>query len=126
MNKVINFGSFDNETLYSTFPKLDSFAKQMPNNEKAQRRETLAKLVKDTLYNSAAQAILKMVQTPSKVVKIFWFICLVCACCLCTYFVIESLVLFFSYEVSTNTRTYTETSSLFPKGKSDFVWFKIN
>ena len=122
MNKVINFGLFENEVSASSpIPSYDTYAKIDPNSvsksDKNRKKQILEKLVKDTLYNSAAQAILKMVQTSSKVVKLFWCVCLVCACCLCTYFVIESLVLFFSYEVSTNTRTYTETSSLFPKGK---------
>lgn len=124
MNKVIHFGLFENEAVIaasSPIPSYDKDAKIDPFSvakcDKNRKRQVLEKLVKETLYNSAAQAMLKMMQTPSKIVKIFWCVCLVCACCLCTYFVIESLVLFFSYEVSTNTRTYTETSSLFPKGK---------
>jgi hypothetical protein len=92
----------------------------MKNKTKLKREEIVMRLVKETLYNSAAQALLKMYETPSKIVKLFWCVCLLGACSLCAYFVVESLVLFFSYEVSTKTRTYTETSSLFPKGMPSF------
>lgn len=72
-------------------------------------------LIKELLYNSACQALLKIYIYPSKLLKCFWIICLLLACSLCSYFVFESLVLFFSTEVNTITRTYSEISSKFPK-----------
>ena len=107
----ISFGFFDEATTLVKLP-LKTPTTMQPNSTK---RDILMDLVKEILYNSAAQAILKIFKTKSKIIKIFWVTCLLLACAMCTYFVIESLILFFTYEVSTQTRTYTETSSLFPK-----------
>jgi len=122
----INFGFFGEnfKTNYETNMTMDDgLSKTKIGNDeittktkpKLKREAIVMRLVKETLYNSAAQALLKIYETPSKIVKLFWCVCLLGACSLCAYFVVESLVLFFSYEVSTKTRTYTETSSLFPK-----------
>jgi len=79
------------------------------------KSEKIQELIKEILFNSTSQALLKIYQTPSKVVKVFWCVCLLCACSLCAYFVVESLITFVTYEVSTKTRSYTEQTSLFPK-----------
>lgn len=70
---------------------------------------------KEILYNSTGQAILKIFYSKSYIVKIFWIACLTSACSICAYFVIESLVLYFTPVSSTQVRTHFETMSLFPK-----------
>jgi hypothetical protein len=85
------------------------------NQAKPTKSEQIQELIKEILFNSTSQALLKIYQTPSKIVKIFWCVCLLCACSLCAYFVFVSLITFVTYEVSTKTRSYTEQTSLFPK-----------
>ena len=72
-------------------------------------------LVKQTIGNETAQAAIKIFQTPHFLVKFYWIFCLLAACTLTAYFVIESLVNFVTFKVNTNTRTIFETSSLFPR-----------
>lgn len=80
------------------------------------RRDLIVSLIKDTLYNSTAMAILKLFQASTRgIIKCLWIACLLGTCSLCAYFVIEALIEFFKYEVTTNARTYFEMTSLFPK-----------
>lgn len=74
-------------------------------------------LAKEILYNSACQAICRFnsVNKWPRSKKIYWAICLLVSCGACAYFVYESLLLFFSQEVSTNTRVIYLTSTIFPK-----------
>jgi hypothetical protein len=90
----------------------DLFTKKLVKSEKS---FLIKRLIKESLYNSTAQALYKAYNTSSCLTKLFWFVCLLGACSLCAYFVVQSLIDFFTYEVSMNTRTYFETTSLFPK-----------
>ena len=72
-------------------------------------------LAKEILYSSLCQAICRTIQHHFLVHKFFWFASLLISFLTCSYFVYESLALFVSYEVDTNTRTIYETSSVFPK-----------
>ena len=74
------------------------------------------KLFEENVANSTCQALLKIYDSPSILVKAFWATCLLSACSICSYFVVAALLEFFRYEVSVETRVHTETSSLFPKG----------
>ncbi len=47
-------------------------------------------LIKETLYNSAAQAIIKIIETPYYTLKIFLFICLIASSGICSYLFISS------------------------------------
>ncbi len=88
-------------------------------NEKLKKIEIVSSatlnLCKELLYNSTGQALLKIYTSSSKLFKFFWISCLLVACSLCSYFVFESLDLYFSVEVNTITRTYSEIASKFPK-----------
>jgi len=86
--------------------------KKLVQNEK---RFLIKCLIKDSLYNSTAQALVKIYNSSSRLTQIFWCVCLLGGCGLCSYFVIESLIDFFTYDVTMSTRTYFETTSLFPK-----------
>ena len=113
-NDFKKFG-FKNDELFfqKVFNKNPSpFGSLSPSTVKI---EQIQLLIKEILFNSTAQAILKIYQTKSWVIKIFWLVCLACACSLCSYFVIESVITFVSYEVNTKTRSFTEQTSLFPK-----------
>ena len=90
----------------------DLFTKKLVKSEKS---FLIKRLIKESLYNSTAQALYKAYNTSSSLTKLFWCVCMLGACSLCAYFVVKSLIDFFTYEVSMNTRTYFETTSLFPK-----------
>ena len=80
-----------------------------------QQRQDRIRWLKEVLCNSTGQALLKIYDSPSCLVKLFWLACLTSACSLCAYFVMESLVLYFTPVSSTHVRTNFETVSLFPK-----------
>ncbi len=80
------------------------------NNAKKQRGQRNAKiksLIKETLYNSLAQAIIKIKET--------LLICVLASSGLCSYLIIELVLAFLSYGVNTTSRTLYETPALFPK-----------
>ena len=86
-------------------------------NEKITPKTKLSTLdlIKETIGNEAAQAFVKIFRSTSCFKKIFWVTCLIAACSLSAFFVIQSLITFVTYEVSTNTRTIFEMTSLFPR-----------
>jgi acid-sensing ion channel 2 len=72
-------------------------------------------LIKETLYNSAAQAIIKIIETPYYTLKIFLFMCVIASTSLCSFLIVELLLGYLSYGVSTTSRTSYETPATFPK-----------
>jgi hypothetical protein len=72
-------------------------------------------LAKEILYNSIAQASMKTFETPIIVLKIFLLLCVLTSTGFSAYFVIELFLNYFSYEVTTTTRTLSETPAPFPK-----------
>jgi hypothetical protein len=77
--------------------------------------EKIKCLLKEVLYNSLAQAIIKIIQTPHLAIKLFLVVCVVSSSSLASYLVIESIMQFFTYGVTTTSRTIFETPTLFPK-----------
>ena len=77
--------------------------------------ETRLQLYKEILCNSTGQALIKIFYSKSSLFKLFWIACLMSTCSLCAYFIMESLVLYFTPVSSTQVRTHFETMSLFPK-----------
>ena len=72
-------------------------------------------LIKETLYNSLAQAIIKIKETPYLTLKTFLLICVLALSGLCSYLIIELFLNYFSYGVNTTSRTLYETPVIFPK-----------
>jgi hypothetical protein len=72
-------------------------------------------LAKEILYNSIAQAILKIIDTPFIALKIFLFIFVLTSTACSAYLVVQSFLAYFAYEVATTTRTLSETPAPFPK-----------
>jgi hypothetical protein len=71
------------------------------------------------LYNSLAQAILKLFQKSHSVTsiffKLFWLICILISIVAASYMVIQSILTYLSYEVITTTRTSFVRPALFPQ-----------
>jgi hypothetical protein len=72
-------------------------------------------LIKETLYNSTAQAIIKIIETPIFTLKIFLFLCVIFSSGVCSYLIVQLILSYLSYGVSTTTRTLYEAPALFPK-----------
>jgi hypothetical protein len=72
-------------------------------------------LIKETLYNSAAQAIVKIYESPFFTIKIFLLASVLVSSSLCSYLILELIVSYLSYSVVTVSRTLYETPALFPK-----------
>ena len=72
-------------------------------------------IVKETLYNSIAQAIFRIGHTPHLIVKIFLFVCVFVSTGISSYLVIESILRYLSFEVNTHTRRIFEMPTEFPK-----------
>ena len=79
------------------------------------RNEKIKSLIKETLYNSLAQAIIKIKESPYLTLKTFLLICVLALSGLCSYLIIELFLNYFSYGVNTTSRTLYETPALFPK-----------
>ena len=78
-------------------------------------KEAIKAILKDVLYNSLAQAILRLVYNPNILLKAFLFIFTLTSTGLTSYLIIQSILTYFTYGVSTTSRTYYETPTLFPK-----------
>ena len=73
------------------------------------------KLAKEVLYNSFAQALLKFVETSNNLLKVFIFFFLLVLISLASFMTVETCMSYFSYEVTTTTRTIFETTSILPQ-----------
>ena len=70
--------------------------------------------LKEILYNSLAQACIKVHKTPHPTVKLFLIACICLASSLTSLLVIQSFLDYYKYEVSTTTRVIFEIPSFFP------------
>ena len=100
-----NFDSFRNVKIMS----------QNNSNQKETKMAEINSLLKEVLYNSLAQAILKLIMTPFITLKIFLFFSILISTSLASYLVIESIINYLSFGVSTTSRTIYEQPTLFPK-----------
>ena len=78
-------------------------------------RSLIKNLAKETLYNSFAQAILRIIFTKYLGLKLFWFFCLIICGSLCGYLLLQTLITYLSYPVYTTTSIVHEMPTLFPK-----------
>ena len=84
-------------------------------NNQTKRKEAIRKLLKEVLYNSLAQTIIRIIQTPYLFLKVFLTIFVLTTTGLASYLVIHSIVDYLTYGVSTTSRTIFENPTLFPK-----------
>ena len=78
-------------------------------------KKHLKSLLKERLYNSVSQSLVKIFETPHFAIKIYLFVCVIASSGLSSYLVIEAFIDFFSYGVTTTTRTLYENPAVFPK-----------
>jgi hypothetical protein len=83
--------------------------------EKERENVLIKTLLKESLYNSLAQAIVKILQTPHYTLKLLLSLFVLATSCLASFLVIKSILDYFSYQVITTTRTIHEMPTEFPK-----------
>lgn len=83
--------------------------------ERKELKRCIKILLKEVLYNSLSQAIIKIFQTPYIALKVFLIIFVLISSGITSYLVVESCIEYFSYGVSTTSRTLYENPTLFPK-----------
>jgi hypothetical protein len=84
------------------------------SHKKETTKEQIKHLLNTVLYNSLAQAIIKIIQTPHWILKLFLFIFVIVSSGLASYMVINSILTYLSYNVVTTSRTIYETPTEFP------------
>jgi hypothetical protein len=90
---------------------------EQPNRIIVSKSEMIKHLIKENLDNEMAKALIKIYETPYKTIKILLIFVTVSTTALSSYLVIESVLSYFDYEVSTTLRTVYETPTLFPQIK---------
>ena len=101
--------------------KLHAF--HMPNSSKNSKRspsttsnaEYLKLLVKQNLTNEAVQGFFKVFLSAYKTIRIFWALTLILANGLNAYLIIQSILTYFSYGVSTSLRSIAVLDAEFPQ-----------
>ena len=76
---------------------------------------SIENLIKENLYNSTAQAIVKLYVTRYAVLRVFLLIIVTCSTTMAAYMVINSILIYCQYKVVTKSRTIHEMPTLFPK-----------
>jgi len=122
-----NFGSKASKTLFSRSKsviepksrndstKIEQKTPTRNTSAKPSTRELIKNLSKEILCNSLSQAIIKIILTPYLFLKIILFLFVLACSGLASYLVIQSILVYLSYAVSTTSRTIYETRVLFPK-----------
>jgi hypothetical protein len=89
--------------------------KKVLNDPTINSNELIKQTLKDVLYNSLAQSIIKIFQSPHVILKIFLFLFTLSATGLSSYLIVQSVLNFLSFEVITTSRTIFELPTIFPK-----------
>ena len=96
----------------TNFPNKTEINKE---NNKMKTKGEIENLLKEVLYNSLAQAIIKIILTPHLTLKIFLFICVCVLTGYSSYSFVQSFMNYFMYSVSIRSRVFHETPTLFPE-----------
>lgn len=88
---------------------------KVSSNPPIKKTETLSEIIKEYLKTPVAEATVNIFLTSHLALKIFLTIFVLGLSGLASYTVIDSILSYFKYEVSTTSRTIYETSALFPK-----------
>jgi hypothetical protein len=104
--------------VFAVKPANQTPQKEKVNTVESNRVKTIAltkNLTKETIGNETAQAIIRMLETKSIGLKLFWLLCLHVCSSLCGYLVTETLITYLSYPVYTTTTVVSEMPTQFPK-----------
>jgi hypothetical protein len=79
------------------------------------QRQIKIRAILDDVQNEVMRACFKIFETPYPIVSVFLFVFILISTGLASFLVIETIISYLSYEVTTTTRTIYELSSSFPK-----------
>ena len=90
------------------------------NNVKSEKRSSekwklIKTIIKKELSNEAIQAFLKIFFSSHAVIKIFWILGALVPTGLCSYLILQTILAYFTYGVSTKTANVVENPTDFPK-----------
>ena len=94
--------------------KSGMFEKTQKESMKAKRAQIESE-AKERLYNSIAQAVIRIIETPYITLKVFILVCVLTVTGLSSHLVIRTILDYFAYEVMTKTRTLSQIEAEFPK-----------
>ena len=89
--------------------------KKSTTNEMNTKKESFYEILKEYLKTPVAEATVNIFLTPHIILKIFLTTFVLCSSGLASYLVIDSILSYFNYDVSSTSRTIYETPTLFPK-----------
>ena len=87
----------------------------LPKTNHREIPNDISQLFIATVTNEALQGFLKVLFSSKKTIKIFWIFSLIITNGLNAYLIIESILTYLSYGVSTSSKSLTEVPTLFPK-----------
>jgi hypothetical protein len=91
------------------------FKKKTNEDILEEKKKQIQLILKENLYNSFAQAIIKCFTINHFVLKVFLTLCLLASSGLASYLVIQSIINYLSFGASTTSRTLFENPTLFPQ-----------
>jgi hypothetical protein len=89
--------------------------KELKLDVKKNKKEALKAILEDAFETPSTKAIFKIILTPFITLKLFLFTFLIASTVYSSYLVIMSIMDYLEYGVTTTSRTFYETSPLFPK-----------
>jgi hypothetical protein len=78
------------------------------------RAKKLSETLKEWCESSTIHGPGSISRNQSYFLKLVWFLCLVACSAYCSYLIVESIILYFSYPVSTSIKIITEQPTYFP------------
>ena len=115
MERFNSYLNNPNKGINSTNKNEKASIRKISSNEMDLKNDKLKCLLKEVLYNSLAQAFIKIFSTPHFILKLFLLICVTTSSCLVSYLVIQAILTYLNYGVTTTSRIIFETPALFPK-----------
>ena len=113
VKSTTNMNFITNET--TDLMNNDIVIKDKTSGQSKEKLKYIETMIKEVLYNSLAQAWIKIFKTKYVTLKIFLFISILVLKFLASFMVIQSIRSYFDYEVITTSRTIYETPTKFPR-----------
>ena len=85
----------------------------MTDNNKS--NQLMIALIKENIGNETGHALIKLIYTEHKILKLFWAISLILSNSFCAYLIVQTLLEYLNFETYTSTKTIFETPFVFPK-----------
>jgi hypothetical protein len=96
-------------------PKSNNEKSKLEKSEFQKNKESIIRILKESLSTQLAQAILNSILTTNLVLQLFLITFILGSTSYSSYLVIQSILTYLTYGVSTTTRVFYETPTLFPK-----------